>query len=225
VRWEPADLVSDPSAEDPVVIPDTRTQFIFTVYNATCWDKDTVVIDVYEVDEINIMDATGQEYDTTLFMLTGEEATLQVSGDFDTFIWHPGTGLSDSTSQSVICSPLIDILYVVTGTDRNGCKDSDTLNVVIAQQVTTIYSGFTPNGDGVNDKWVIPHSIEYGKKIEVQVFNRWGQELFHSRGYGGSVEWDGTYKGKPVPIGTYYYIITLDDGKTKPLTGTVTIIR
>ena len=77
----------------------------------------------------------------------------------------------------------------------------------------------------MNDKWVIPHAVEYGDKIEVQVFNRWGQRLFYSRGYGGSNEWDGTYKGKPVPVGTYYYIITLDDGKTEPFTGTVTIIR
>jgi gliding motility-associated-like protein len=77
----------------------------------------------------------------------------------------------------------------------------------------------------VNDKWVIPHAVEYGDKIEVQVFNRWGQRLFYSKGYGGSNEWDGTFKGKPVPIGTYYYIITLDDGKTDPFTGTVTIIR
>jgi gliding motility-associated-like protein len=113
----------------------------------------------------------------------------------------------------------------VTGTTENGCEEEDSIYVVIAQPLSIIYSGFTPNGDGVNDRWVIPHADEYGDKIEIQIFNRWGQRLFYSKGYGGSDEWDGTYKGKPVPVGTYYYIITLDDGKTEPFTGTVTIIR
>jgi gliding motility-associated-like protein len=107
----------------------------------------------------------------------------------------------------------------------SGCVVTDSLHVVLARPISKLYSGFTPNGDGINDRWVIPHAVEYGDKIEVQVFNRWGERIFYSKGYGGSNEWDGTFKGKPLPIGTYYYIITLNDGKTEPFTGTVTIIR
>jgi gliding motility-associated-like protein len=61
---------------------------------------------------------------------------------------------------------------------------------------------FTPNGDGINDTWVIPN-LEYYPKSTVNIFNRWGQKLFSSTGY--PVPWDGTYQGSQLPTGTYYY--------------------
>jgi gliding motility-associated-like protein len=56
----------------------------------------------------------------------------------------------------------------------------------------------------------------------VEVFNRYGQMVYTSNGYGTA--WDGHSKGKPLPVGTYYYIIQLKNG-FKPLNGSVTIIR
>ncbi|HRF26479.1 MAG TPA: gliding motility-associated C-terminal domain-containing protein, partial [Ferruginibacter sp.] len=56
----------------------------------------------------------------------------------------------------------------------------------------------------------------------VEVFNRYGQLVFTSTGYG--TPWDGTTKGKPLPVATYYYVIQLKNG-FKPLSGSVTIIR
>ena len=59
----------------------------------------------------------------------------------------------------------------------------------------------------------------------VSIFNRYGQFLFESPvGSYGSAPWDGTNKGKPVPVGTYFYIIKLAPGKT-PLSGSVSVIR
>jgi gliding motility-associated-like protein len=226
VRWEPADVLSDPAIPNPAFIISERTEFIYTVYNNVCWDKDTVVIDVTPLIGLEIYDPTGTfEFDTTLFLLEGQSASLEATAGFETYLWMPGDYLNDNGARSVTCSPLDNIQYVVFGRTDAGCVETDTLKVVIARQIQEIYTGFTPNGDGYNDTWVIPHAIEYGDKIEVQVFNRWGEKIFQSRGYGGSSEWDGTFKDKPLPVGTYYYIITLDDGKTEPFTGTVTIIR
>jgi gliding motility-associated-like protein len=60
--------------------------------------------------------------------------------------------------------------------------------------------------------------------MEVDVFNRWGEPLFHSIGY--NVPWDGRYAGKLVPVGTYYYTIVLHDPKyPDPLTGPLTVIH
>ena len=57
----------------------------------------------------------------------------------------------------------------------------------------------------------------------IQIFNRWGQVLYESQPYDA---WDGTYKGKDMPLGTYYYIIDLNDGgSTQTLSGAITIIR
>jgi len=223
VRWEPADLVSDSTLPNPEVILYERTEFIYTVTNNSCWDKDTVVLDVFP--QIGMDITSSVEYDTAVFLLSGQAVTLEATDGFDHWLWYPSTGLSSDTTRIVECTPDATRKYYVTGTTENGCEETDSISIVIAEQITVIYTGFTPNGDGVNDRWTIPHAGEYGDRIEVQVFNRWGQRLFYSKGYGGSNEWDGTYKGKPVPVATYYYIITLDDGKTEPFTGTVTIIR
>jgi gliding motility-associated-like protein len=55
----------------------------------------------------------------------------------------------------------------------------------------------------------------------VEVYNRWGEQLFYSKGY--TIPFNGQYKGKDLPVGTYYYIINLNhpshpDAYTSPLT-------
>lgn len=95
------------------------------------------------------------------------------------------------------------------------------LTVTLAPATPQIPNAFTPNGDGVNDKWDIKFLDEYGS-CRVNVFNRWGLIVYSSIGY--SVPWDGTYKGSALPSGTYYYIITLQTGAA-PLSGFVAIIR
>jgi gliding motility-associated-like protein len=81
-------------------------------------------------------------------------------------------------------------------------------------------NAFTPNGDGINDYWMITPLNIY-PDATVQVYTRYGQLVFESRGYGSA--WDGTYNGKPLPIATYYWVI--DPKRRKPINGTVSIIR
>jgi gliding motility-associated-like protein len=56
----------------------------------------------------------------------------------------------------------------------------------------------------------------------VEIFNRYGQMVFRSNGY--NQPWDGTYKGQPLPVATYYYVIDLKNGD-KPIGGSVTLLR
>jgi gliding motility-associated-like protein len=56
------------------------------------------------------------------------------------------------------------------------------------------------------------------------MYNRWGERLFYSKGY--NTPWDGNYKGKPLPVGTYYYAIKLNnDLFPTPYVGPITILR
>ena len=80
---------------------------------------------------------------------------------------------------------------------------------------------FTPNGDGINDTWQI-QNIENYPNCTVYVFNRYGQKVLSSIGYG--VAWDGTYRGSPLPSGTYYYLIDTKTNK-KLLSGWIAIVR
>lgn len=62
---------------------------------------------------------------------------------------------------------------------------------------------FTPNGDGVNDTFVIPCVHLSDNRSEIFIFNEWGDELYRATPYSNS--WDGTFHHKPLPDGTYYY--------------------
>ncbi len=86
-----------------------------------------------------------------------------------------------------------------------------------------INNGFSPNSDGKNDRWVIDY-LEQFPENTVEIYNRWGEQLFFSRGY--HTPFDGTYKGKKLPVGTYYYVIHLNHpAYPKPYTGPLTIFR
>lgn len=109
--------------------------------------------------------------------------------------------------------------YTVTVTDAIGCNLSFLVEVEPTVGCFFIATAITPNGDGSNDDWVIG-GLEYFPQSSVQVYNRWGQLLFESRGY--STRWDATWNGRRVPVADYYFVITYDPNK-EPITGTVTV--
>jgi gliding motility-associated-like protein len=79
----------------------------------------------------------------------------------------------------------------------------------------------TPNGDGINDTWIISNLSAY-PGATIDVFNRYGQLVFHSEN--NSRPWDGTYNGRSLPLATYYYIIDLKNNEKK-IAGSVTIFK
>ena len=108
-------------------------------------------------------------------------------------------------------------------TDFNGCVAQEIVTIgVVGIGCLEIPTVITPNGDGYNDVWRI-RNIELYPNARVQIFDRWGKVVFNSQG-GYSNPWDGTYKGRLLPMDSYHYIIDLGDG-SKPLLGNVTIIR
>lgn len=86
-----------------------------------------------------------------------------------------------------------------------------------------IYDTFTPNGDNINDTWIIKDILQYPNN-EVIIYNRWGQLVYTQTGYAN--EWAGlTNDGKELPTAAYYYVIKLNDDKGTIWTGTVTLVR
>lgn len=100
---------------------------------------------------------------------------------------------------------------------------------------------FTPNGDGINDRWLYngdpininlySHLQDLLPNIEVEVFTRAGVSVWYAKGAGIGQGWDGNVKGteEPLPVGTYYYVIRFNapggGKKWKPVSGSVTIVR
>ncbi|PKR81324.1 hypothetical protein CW751_04510 [Brumimicrobium salinarum] len=96
--------------------------------------------------------------------------------------------------------------------DDLGCFDSTVVWVTIdnvTEEINTLIPNvISPNGDGYNDVWKLPFIQLLYPEASVEVFNKWGQQVFESQGY--TTQWDGTYKGEDVPDGNYYYIINLN---------------
>jgi len=108
-------------------------------------------------------------------------------------------------------------------TQANGyCESSRVkLQVTLGPHPIVVPNIFTPNGDGINDYWKL-NGIENYPESLVQVFNRNGQKVFESRA--NSRTFDGNYNGNILPVGTYYFIVTLSLG-CDILSGSLTLIR
>jgi len=143
------------------------------------------------------------------------------SGNNLTYLWTPNLAIVGTTVLQPTVSPATDITYTLTVTSSDGCSSEDSMHVTVLQ-TPLIPNAFSPNGDGINDRWVIPYLNSY-PNVTVEVFNRYGQPVFSSGGY--NTPWDGTYNGTPLPVGTYYYIIDRKIAGAAKLIGSVTIIR
>lgn len=136
------------------------------------------------------------------------------------FRWSPGQGLSSPNLLNPTLVAMADQVYTLTAIGKGSCGAQDQMQVKVLKPVR-IPNAFSPNGDAINDRWVISNLADYpGATIEV--FNRYGQRVFYSVGY--ETPWDGMWNGKLLPLATYYYIIKLKNGFA-PLTGYVTILQ
>ncbi len=215
VTWHPAGGLSNPNLPNPVVTIDSTVSYILTTVGMNdCSDIDTITISVYPSAGLSAGNDT---------ILTGSQVSLTAAGGpFISYSWTPAGSLNDSTSATVIAAPAVTTSYIVVAVTEDGCIEKDTVSVIKPDNLI-IYTAFSPNGDGANDYWDIDNAFEY-PDIIVEVYNRWGEKLFSSKGYSDDKRWDGTYKGKPAPIGTYYYVVVPFKG-AKAITGPLTIIR
>lgn len=86
-----------------------------------------------------------------------------------------------------------------------------------------VNNAISPNGDGANDEWIID-GIEQYPDNHLQVFNRWGNQVFEQKSYRNDAPWNGEWSGRPLPEGVYYYVLQLGDGG-KPISGWLWIQR
>ncbi|MFO7790297.1 MAG: gliding motility-associated C-terminal domain-containing protein, partial [Bacteroidales bacterium] len=144
---------------------------------------------------------------------------LEVSGGTEPYSYF----LNDYSQNLPYFDDLYEGNYNIIVEDVNGCDyEFESINLVdVPEECIRIPDAFTPNGDDVNDTWII-ENLEIFSDYQVQVFNRWGQIIYV--GQPGDEPWDGTTKkGKLVPTGSYIYVIKLNNG-TKPKSGVVSVV-
>ena len=121
-----------------------------------------------------------------------------------TYSWSPASGLDNSASANPVASPVQTTEYILTVTSSGGCKGVGKVNIVVYQPLY-IPTAFTPNADGTNDFWELK-GLEVYPNPEVQIYNRWGNMVFYSKG--NYSPFDGTDSNKDLPEGIYIYKIS-----------------
>lgn len=155
--------------------------------------------------------------DSVLFTYTGTTATA--------YLWNFGDAQT-STLQNPIHQYLTGKMYPVLlwVTTVDGCTDSVLVDVeVLDDEALFIPNVFTPNGDSINDRFVISHKGI--SNYEIVIYNRWGTLVYTSKNPDDA--WDGTFEKQACPESVYVYLLTYtgQSGRTRTRNGTVTLIR
>jgi gliding motility-associated-like protein len=215
-KWTPATGLDNDTIANPNATPLQTVTYTAHISNGGCADSSKSV--TVTVNKNPVANA-GSE----IILFEGQSAQLKGSfkGDNITnYYWTPATFLDNPNSLTPTATPTDNITYTLNVVSQTCGTATSTVFVRVYKKVT-IPNAFSPNGDGINDYWNIDALVTYPESI-TQVFDRYGRQVFQSTGYASP--WDGAYSGKPLPAGTYYYIIDLKNGQPK-LSGWVLLVK
>lgn len=162
----------------------------------------------------------------------GDPYELTVSGGSDPigtatydYQWGPSSQagvFDDTTIDNPTVFPEETTTFSVTATVGD-CEVTDFVTVIVGPPIS-IPNTITPNGDNINDFWIIG-GMQRFEGATITVYDRWGQTVFTSIGY--AQPWDGTNEGTKLKTATYYYVIELNslDVPIEPITGSITLIH
>ncbi len=170
------------------------------------------------VNAVPVVDA-GSDHTIQL----GETITIDGTSNVTPVSWSVDVSTSSFNNTSAV-DPIFTAVeggyHVITITADNGTCSATASATIFVEQPLIIPNAFSPNGDGQNDEWVI-EGLESYPGATLEVYNRWGSLVYKST---GDINWwTGMRNGQPMPVHTYYYILTLDEEDVR--TGAVTLIR
>lgn len=157
------------------------------------------------------------DYDT----IFGEPGfVLDAGGDYNYYFWNTG----ERTSEIIINTE--GLITVEIGTTEM-CFAKDSVTVLWGGEPFWLPNAFSPNGDGLNDEFKPVERYDYVQSYRLSIYNRWGEMIFETNNI--SQGWDGTFKGRPAPGGTYIYKIVYKaystGEETQTRKGQVTLVR
>ena len=197
-------------------VPEGEEVWVFTASRLGCIRTDSVQVTGWSLP---VPDAGVDQ-------VIPEGGTAGIGGEADpdlVYGWEPELDVVSPTLAATATEALFAATeFVLTATSAEGCTGSDTVFVDVLLELD-IPSGFTPNGDGINDRWNLGGLDQY-PSAEITLFNRWGDVLLTFGSTDGV--WDGTLNGIPVPVGTYYYHIRVNEPALQAeWTGPITLMR
>ncbi len=188
-----------------------------------CTRYDTVSLLVHPLPEVYI----GRD---TVLCDPGSTYALR-PGDYSTYTWttsRTGWELEDNNWEYIVYpndSEKPDTI-VLDVQDYNDCWATDSM-ILFPCNYEALFidmpNTITPDGDGINDVWNIPY-MEFFDESVLEVFDRWGRLVYRSTSVFEN-PWDGRSKGKELPMDAYYFVLDLKMPGSKPIVGTVNLIR
>lgn len=200
-----------------IAIADTGT-YLLTIQNGACITPTRVRVD-YAPIGVKIQTDHAEFYPGEVLELTAETSNSTIRNVV--YSWWP-IGITESpTAQITKVTPLeTGFVGVIVRTIPEGCIAIDSIELKKRDKLF-IPNAFTPASNDGNAVWGITGADNY-PDMEIKVFNRWGSVVHEQKGY--NKPWDGTLNGKPLPTGTYYFILKHRDLQ-KPMVGDLTIVR
>ena len=188
-----------------------------------CSNEDSILVRV--ITNFYAVASTGDSV-----ICPGDPINLMASNG-SSFLWTGPLSFSSTSQNPIITNAQLNNTgwYTVYVTDENGCQAQDSVYILVTNSgdCFLIPTLITPDGDPFNQTWVI-NGIENYLNAEVEIYNRWGNMVYFASPYNNN--WDGMVNrgttidstGK-VPVGTYFYIIRLNDPDNKEFKGYVEV--
>lgn len=194
-----------------------------------CEDEKTV--NIYQPNEVVV------DIETEVELQLGD--TYQVNtfvnllqDDIAEIVWTPSEGLSCDDCLDPIITPLNTSIYSVTVKNENGCQDTQNILFKVDKEGGVyIPNAFSPNADGINDKFLIYAKLEGVKEVKsFLVFSRWGEivwEYYNFIPNDPASGWDGYHRGQSMNPAVFAYFAEIEfiDGTVKLFEGDVTLTR
>lgn len=181
---------------------------------AGCLDVRQVVTQYDTIPDISIADPPPASYPQTID-ITAPDLITGITPGMTFSYWK------DEAATIGLANPNALIYggrFYIKATTKFGCNVIEPIEVQLT--IGQPPNVFSPNNDGINDVWDIPSLVAY-PQCSVDIYSRSGLLVFHSIGY--NKPWDGKLNGKPLPMGTYYYVIR-GSANIEPIGGSVTIL-
>lgn len=223
-EWSMVSVGNVISANDTLFLDalNTGNHYIYLVEsNGTCTSSpDSVLLSLTASDVVN---------NAITEVCLGNQASIDLTTS-GTILWLNSNGeIADTTALLTSVLPTVlpsTYYYEVTIGD---CIFYDSITLVEdpdCDVITIVNNAFTPNGDGVNDLFIIDANALLSNENRVMIVNRWGDVIREFTNYDNmEVAWDGTNNnGDQMPAGTYFYIVEIPTLEFKS-TGWIQVVR
>ena len=217
--WKPFYNMSDSLTDKPQVAPDSSFTYLVKVANDCFFDTIGVRVNVDTLPKILTTP------DTNIYR--GAEIELYAYSAASKLDWFPQSIIpTNPYLTSIRVQPTDTTTYYVHVVDGNSCEGYDSVRVgVYSKNVLLIPTAFSPNGDGINDVFKVVKHLNVKTLNYFEVYNRWGEKIFSTTNLDQG--WDGSFKGEPVPNGSYNWQIQITNYDKEKISkaGNIDVIR